>query len=69
MADPKPPDCLMFKFLDDDPNKPPMFRTPTADKIRYWQWCGWFLLADEREIRRADLDDVRKSDEQRGKRE
>ena len=43
----------------------PVFITPRVERMAYWQQRGWTLLIDERDVRRADLDDTREQDERR----
>lgn len=59
------PDCLMFRIPAKGDKSKPVFITPPSDRINYWRWRGWILLIDEHEVRRADLDDTRESDERR----
>lgn len=48
-------------------DEPPDFLVvPDAD-IGYWRWRGAILLISERDVRRADIDDVRREDESRGR--
>jgi hypothetical protein len=60
---PKPPDALMFRW--DEKGELFIFNVVPVDKIEYWRWMGWYLLANERDIRQADIEDVRRSDEDR----
>jgi hypothetical protein len=63
----KPLTCLMFKLPPEGATGPPVFHTPAADDIAFWQRFGWHLLCTEHDIRYADLDDVRRDDESRGR--
>ena len=56
-------DALMFRMPRKGDRSAPVFITPVTERIEYWRWLGWVLLADEREIRRADVDDARREDE------
>lgn len=57
----------MFKvFREDQPLSCVLF-WPDAANIDFYRARGWVLLIDEREVRRADLDDVRREDESRGR--
>ena len=55
----------MFRIPRKGDRGGPVFMTPPSKEINYWRWRGWILLIDEREVRRADLDDTRESDEHR----
>jgi hypothetical protein len=60
MGYPGPPDALLAKFGDSGPQ----FKVCPREWINFYRDRGWILLADEHEIRLADLDDVRREDEQ-----
>jgi hypothetical protein len=47
----------------------PNFKVCDVGKIEYYRWLGWFLLASEEDIRMADLDDTRRADENKWRRE
>lgn len=55
----------MFRIPDKGDRSRPVFITPSAKYVNYWRWRGWILLCSERDIRRADIDDTRESDERR----
>jgi hypothetical protein len=61
-------DALMFK-PSKKPDGPPEFRTVDERRVNYYRWLGWYLLAKESDVRYADVEDVRKEDESRGRRE
>ena len=65
---PKPPDALMFKTPPTGVHGAPVFITVDVEDIQWWRSLGWYLLADERSVRFADLEDVRRDDEARGRR-
>lgn len=67
MADfPRKLDALMFRPPAHD--APPEFRIVDVLMVNSYRERGWILLAREDEIRFADIPDVRKADEDRGKR-
>jgi hypothetical protein len=59
-----PPNALLARFGDDGPQ----FKVCDRLDVMFWRFRGWFLLADEKEIRLADLDDTRREDERGPKR-
>jgi hypothetical protein len=61
--DPRPLEALMFRPSRADAGAPD-FRVVDERKVNYFRWLGWFLLAKESDVRFADLDDVRREDEQ-----
>ena len=62
---PPPPDALMFR-LSRASRGAPEFKVVPVEAIAYWRWFdGWILLVSERDIRQADIEDVRRSDEER----
>lgn len=60
---PKPPDALIFRM--DEKAQKYIFHVVPVDKLEFWRWMGWYVLANERDIRQADIEDVRRSDEDR----
>jgi hypothetical protein len=50
--------------LPKSDNGPPEFKVVPSGAVNYYRWLGYILLADERDVRRADVEDVRKDDEQ-----
>lgn len=55
----------MFR-LSREKRGAPEFKVVPIEAIAYWRWFdGWILLANERDIRQADVEDVRRSDEDR----
>lgn len=58
------PKCLMYRVKPNGRFRP-VFITPKAERMAYWKQRGWTLLIDERDVRRADLDDTREQDEHR----
>lgn len=69
MAKRNPPDALLFKLPPEEyGDLPPIFLVVASDRIRFWRQFGWNLLADERQIRWADIEAVRREDENRGNR-
>jgi hypothetical protein len=63
----KPLTALMFKVSPT--NNAPVFYWPDEEDIEFWRRMGWHLLITERDVRFADLDDVREDDETRGRRD
>jgi hypothetical protein len=59
----KPPDALIFRW--DEKGESFIFNVVPVEKLEYWRWMGWYLLAYVRDIRQADIEDVRRSDEER----
>jgi hypothetical protein len=55
MPSPRIVDALMFRCVGNHT----YFATPSVEHIHTFRGRGWFLLADAREIRFADLDVVR----------
>lgn len=58
----------MFRIPREGDTGGPVFHTPPMSEIAWWRKMGWVLLIDERDVRRADLDDTREQDESRGRR-
>lgn len=65
MARRRPLTCLMFKLTPTD--GAPVLYWPNEADIAFWERLGWTLIITEREIRYADLEDVRREDESRGR--
>jgi hypothetical protein len=63
----KAPDALIFRIVDGKLDGAPEFRAVDVALINFFRWRGWYLLAREDEIRYADLGDVRRADENRGR--
>ena len=62
-------DALMVKVQPKGSTSPPQFKVVPSGNVEYHRWLGYMLLIDERDVRRADVEDVRKDDESRGRRE
>jgi hypothetical protein len=58
-------DVLLFKA--DPENGPPVFLVVTERSVSTFIALGWHRLASERDVRYADIDQVREEDE-RGRR-
>jgi hypothetical protein len=63
----KPLTALMFKLSPI--GGAPVFYWPDEEDVAFWRRMGWHLLITERDVRFADLDDVREDDETRGRRD
>lgn len=62
MDNPEQPPCvLMFRWNKSEPD----FKTCEPALIGFWRWRGFFVLADEREWRDREIEDVRQSEERR----
>lgn len=60
----KPLNSLMFKIVGENmEHMAPVFYWPDEDDIDFWRRHGWILLVTEREVRFADLDEIREEDE------
>lgn len=57
-------DVLMF-LPDMHGDGPPAFIVVAEGSIAFWAQLGWIVLAKERDVRYADIEDVRREDEQR----
>lgn len=55
-------DALLFR-LGPNQHDPPCFITVPVHRVEYCRWQGWIKLADEREIRQADAEDVHAEEE------
>lgn len=62
-------DALMVKVQPDGSTSPPQFKVVASEHVNYYRWLGYILLIDERDVRRADIDDTRRADEERGRRD
>lgn len=59
-----PTDALMFKLAPPEyGDLPPIFLVVESGRVQFWRQFGWVLLADEKTVRWADLDEVRREDE------
>lgn len=58
--------ALIFKVPPTDGDGP-IFKEVDEEEVKFWRRFGWILLVTEREIRYADIDDVRKEDERGGR--
>jgi hypothetical protein len=54
-------DALLFR-LRRGPNEPPEFRSVPCGCVQTYRADGWYLLADERSIRQADIEETRQAD-------
>jgi hypothetical protein len=60
-------DALMFRPPAHD--AAPNFKVCELGEVAYFRRFGWILLASELDVRMADLDDTRRADENKWRRE